>query len=186
MPKHLETSPPSGFILQQLVFLADHFPDAAGALTLACLQLNAPTLNTVQDQIASLIAQLESLRVVYPALARHLDPTIKAIRREQKRTPAIDRRYVLRKIRQGCASVPEIAAETNLPNSDVQKIVAGLIKENLIEVRKKAPYGSAVGTNQGRPQVGIIVPAGTPNAAAYQGTRPNSSATAMMEQFGAE
>jgi hypothetical protein len=80
-------------------------------------------------------ARLDSLRAEFPEFARHIDSTVKAVKLEAKRTPARDLVAVLRALRQGCATLEEIADEARLPRSDAQRILSEQEQLRIVERR---------------------------------------------------
>lgn len=67
--------------------------------------------------------ELELVAAKYPELARHIQRSIKAVRRESMRTPQSDNARVLSALEKGDADLEELARRARLPRSTVYKIL---------------------------------------------------------------
>lgn len=79
--------------------------------------------------------ELENLIGKYPELARHLEKSLKPIRREIKRTPQSDQARVLSALEKGDGMIREIAQLARLPQGTTYIILNRLSAAGLVEIR---------------------------------------------------
>lgn len=114
-------------------------------------------LTTEQRQreldVANRLTHLAAEAGVSPMTEQQIHKLVKWIHRTYGYSDSLKKAEILKRVRNGCSSVPELCEETGWPPQTIHMLIRELEKESRVEFRKV----KSAGQGPGRPMIRIFI-----------------------------